>query len=246
MYPFGLSLLLLAIASALRRRARWTRALCFSAFLLLLLFSFGEASQLLLGSLEHQYAPVPIAAVPAAQAIVVLGGDDSSGPAVPGEGPELGKGSGRLLYAARLFRAGKAPLVLFAGGAFPFLTVPTPISEAQASAQLLKEWGVSEQAILLEDQSRNTRENAVNSFPILQRRGVSRILLVTSAFHMPRASAVFRKAGFQVIPAPVDFQTIGDRSLFSRFVPDVDSLSDSQVALKEWLGLFVYRLRGWV
>ena len=192
-YPLGLSLLLLGIASALRRRPGWTRALCFSAFLLLLLFSSGVASELLLHPLEGRYEQVPIASVPAADAIVVLGGGTAIGPAVPGEAPELGNASDRLLYAARLFRAGKAPLVLFSGGNIPFLTPGQQVTEAEPSAQLLKEWGVPGAALLIEDRSRNTRENAVFSRQILQSRGAWRILLVTSAFHMPRASAVFQK-----------------------------------------------------
>jgi uncharacterized SAM-binding protein YcdF (DUF218 family) len=245
-YPFGLSLLLLGIASALRRRAAWTRALCFSALLLLLLFSSGGVSQLLLRSLEDRYPPPPIESIPHAEAIVVLGGGTSNAPAAPGQAPELGDASNRLLYAARLFRAGKAPLILFSGGAVPFLLTWRQGSEAEAAAQLLQEWAVPGQAILLEDKSRNTRENALLSRPILQSRGVTRILLVTSAFHMPRASAVFRKLGFQVIPAPADYRTPEDESPLLLFLPSVDSLAGTDLALKEWLGMLVYRLRGWV
>ena len=118
-------------------------------------------------------------------------------------------------------------------------------SEAESAATLLQEWAVPGQAILLENKSRNTRENALFSRQILQSRGASRILLVTSAFHMPRASAVFRKLGFQVIPAPANFQTAEDQGLLLRILPSAESLAGSELALKEWLGLLVYRLRGW-
>jgi uncharacterized SAM-binding protein YcdF (DUF218 family) len=244
-YPLGLSLLLLGVAAALRRRAAWTRALCFSAFLLLFLFSSSTVSQLLLRSLEKQYPQLPMESIPQAEAIVVLGGSTSRSPASPDQAPELDSASDRLLYAARLFRAGKAPLILFSGGAVPFLTSRPGGSEAEAATQLLKEWAVPGQAILLEDKSRNTRENALFSRPILQSRRISLILLVTSASHMPRASAVFRKVGFQVIPAPADFQTGDDEGLLPRILPDAGSLANSELALKEWLGLIVYRLRGW-
>lgn len=244
-YPLGLSLLLLGIAAALRRRAGWTRALCFSAFLLLLLFSSGTVSQLLMRSLEDQCPQPPAESIPQADAIVVLGGGTSRGPAAPGQAPQLSVASDRLLYAARLFREGKAPLILFSGGVAPLVADRPQGSEAESAATLLQEWAVPGQAILLENKSRNTRENALFSRQILQSRGVSHILLVTSAFHMPRASAVFRKLGFQVIPAPANFQTAEDQGLLLRILPSAESLAGSELALKEWLGLLVYRLRGW-
>jgi uncharacterized SAM-binding protein YcdF (DUF218 family) len=244
-YPLSLSLVLLGIASVLGRRSGWMRALCLGAFLLLLLFSNGAVSNLLLHSLEEQYLQLPIDSVPHAGAIVVLGGGTSSGPARPGQPPELNGASDRLLYAARLFRAGKAPLVLFSGGTVRLLDSRFRESEAKAAGQLLKEWEVPGQVILLENKSRNTRENALFSRVILQRRGISCILLVTSAFHMPRASAAFRNVGFEVTPAPADFQTRDEEGPVLRFFPAPQSLTQSDLALKEWMGLFVYRMRGW-
>jgi uncharacterized SAM-binding protein YcdF (DUF218 family) len=244
-YPFGLSLVLLAVAASLRRRAGWTRALCFAAFVLLFVFGSGSVAQLLVRSLENRYRRVPIESVPQAQAIVVLGGGTSVPPINPGGLPQLGGSSDRLLYAARLFRAGKAPLILFSGGGVPFEQSAQARSEAESGLLLLQEWGVPANAILLEDKSRNTRENAVLSRAILRDRGISRILLVTSAWHMPRASAVFGKVGFQAIPAPADFQTADSLGVLPLLIPGPDALAESETVLKEWLGLFVYRLRGW-
>jgi uncharacterized SAM-binding protein YcdF (DUF218 family) len=111
---------------------------------------------------------------------------------------------------------------------------------------LMQEWGVPAEAILVEDRSLNTRENALFSFELLRARQIRRILLVTSATHMPRAAAVFRKAGFEVIPAPADFVT-GWTSLDLPldWWPGADALEKSDQAIKEWLGLWIYRLRGW-
>jgi uncharacterized SAM-binding protein YcdF (DUF218 family) len=223
-----------------------TRVLCFSAFILLLLFSSHPVSQLLLRSLEDQYPQPPVESIPKADAIVVLGGGTSRGPASPGQAPELAQSTDRLFFAARLFCSEKAPLVLFSGGTFSFLGSRPQGSEAKVAAQLLKEWAVPNEAILLEAQSRNTRENALFSRQILQSRGAPHILLVTSAFHMPRASAAFWKLGFQVIPVPADFQPRDDEGLLLSFLPDAQSLAKSELALKEWLGMLVYRLRGWV
>jgi len=242
-YPLGLSVLLLAVAAALRGRPRLTRALCLAALALLLTFSSWTVANGLLTSLENQYPRMPIQSIPRAEAIVALGGADSQDAAVPGEEPDLARSSDRLLYAARLYRAGKAPFILFSGGA---IQEKNRGVEAANAARLLREWLVPQNAIVLEGESRNTRENALFSMRILRPRGVSRIILVTSAFHMPRAVAVFRKVGFQVIPAPADFKSGDPDGVWPGVLPSVDALAMSQLAAKEWLGIFVYRLRGWV
>jgi uncharacterized SAM-binding protein YcdF (DUF218 family) len=113
--------------------------------------------------------------------------------------------------------------------------------------QLLQEWGVPSDAILLEDRSRNTRQNALFSYQILQARSIRHILLVTSATHMPRATAVFRKVGFEVTPAPADFQTgwsVPGNS--SDWLPQAKFFAYSELAIREWTGILVYRMRGWI
>lgn len=91
------------------------------------------------------------------------------------------------------------------------------------------------------------RENALFSHQLLSRRGIERIILVTSAIHMPRAAGAFRKVGFDVVAAPADFQTgWGESSAMCRWIPATGALGGSSRALREWLGLSVYRLRGWV
>jgi len=130
---------------------------------------------------------------PRADAIVALGAafrrDGQASPALVR----------RARHAIALYEAGAAPLILFTGG---------PCggggrSEAEAMAAIASDSGVPEAAILLEAQARNTRENAVFSAEMLRRRGRRRVLLVTDAFHMPRARLVFRAQGLWVLPAPV-------------------------------------------
>src|SRR5208283_2573709 len=150
--------------------------------------------------------------------------------------------SDRILHALRLYRAGKAPIVLCSGGG------GRAAPEAMVMSRLLQEWGVPSEAILLEDQSLNTRENALLSYPVLSTRSIRHILLVTSAMHMQRAAAVFRKAGFEVTPAPADFRTgwgQGDGGFLdwlSGWLPQASNLQWSDKALTEWIGLLVYRL----
>jgi uncharacterized SAM-binding protein YcdF (DUF218 family) len=136
--------------------------------------------------------------------------------------------------------------VLVSGGNVPFLGGRGVMPESRAASRILQEWGVPANAILVEDASLNTRENAAYSYRLLNSMGIRHILLVTSAFHLPRAAAAFRKVGFQVTPLPADFRTgEGEADLPLRWLPDADSLKQTQVALKEWLGILVYRLRGW-
>jgi uncharacterized SAM-binding protein YcdF (DUF218 family) len=98
-----------------------------------------------------------------------------------------------------------------------------------------------------EGNSINTRENAIFSYQTLAPRGVRRILLVTSAMHMPRAVGAFRKAGFQVIAAPADFHAGWDQpDILSRWFPNAGNLLYAGLALHEWVGIATYRLRGWI
>jgi uncharacterized SAM-binding protein YcdF (DUF218 family) len=111
---------------------------------------------------------------------------------------------------------------------------------------LLEEWGIPAAAIEIEEASINTRENALFSYRLLSARGIRKIILVTSAMHMPRAAGAFRKAGFEVVPAPADFRTgWGEGNPVLLWLPSAGSLEHSQAPLHEWLGLWIYRLRGW-
>jgi uncharacterized SAM-binding protein YcdF (DUF218 family) len=114
-------------------------------------------------------------------------------------------------------------------------------------SRLLEEWNIPSAAIQTEGTSINTRENATMSYRILAPQGIRRILLVTSATHMPRAAGTFRKAGFEVIAVPADFHSgWGDDLLLEKWIPSADNLRNSELALHEWLGIATYRLRGWM
>lgn len=238
--PYVLALLLLAGAILIRP---WRVRLAIASFLVLAVLGCGIVSDALAGSLERQYPDRGIAALPGAPAIVVLGGAIRGGsPAHPAS--QLVDSSDRLLEALRLFRAGKAPLVVCSGGNLPLLSEPGELPEAEVMSGVLQEWGVPASAILTESDSLNTRENATNSYALLDGRGIGRILLVTSATHMPRAAAAFRKAGFEVIPAPADFQAGWYQGPMG-WIPGAGGLIESAKAIRERVGLWVYRLRGW-
>ena len=240
LYPLTWSILLLTIALLAWKKSRLSRGLCAAALVLLVVFSSSPGSGALLETLESRYPDVAIAALPQAQAIVVLGGALHA-PGSQHENSGLIGSSDRILHALRLYQAGRAPVVMCSGGAGR-----TP--EALMMSRLLQEWGVPSEALLLEDPSLNTRENALFSYSALNTRGMRHILLVTSAVHMPRAAAAFRKAGFDVTPAPADFRTGwgGQQGGLIGWLPDATDLIWSERAVKECVGLLVYRLRGWI
>lgn len=194
------------------------------------------------GALEHLYPPQAVETVPTADAIVVLGGSVS--PAIPPRiYPDLNSAADRVLHAARLYKAGKAPLVIVSSGALPWHKKGLP--EAPAMRQLLTEWGVPQEAIVNETESQNTFENAVFTSRILDQHSIKTILLVTSALHMRRALAVFVSLGINAIPVATDYEIVdeGDRSFFV-WIPDAEALSGSTRAIKEWVGYEVYQWQG--
>lgn len=149
----------------------------------------------------------------------------------------------RVWYAARLFRAGKAPQILLTGGNLPWGGIEQP--EADGMAELLEDLGVPKTALLLEGRSRTTEQNRDYSLPILHRLGVKRILLVTSALHMPRAIRLFEATDLTVVPAPADFEVFDrDNAHPLRWLPDAQALADSSRAYKEYLGTWLLQLSG--
>jgi uncharacterized SAM-binding protein YcdF (DUF218 family) len=143
--------------------------------------------------------------------------------------------------AARLYAAGRAPLVVVSGAA-----LDGGVSEARMMASALERDGVPTAAILLENQSLTTHQNAAYTARLLRRQGIRSFLLVTSALHMPRAMASFQKQGLEPIAAPSPPQIeVPDDMDFSFWLPDLRTLNASRSIVKEYLGLLVYWLRGW-
>ncbi len=246
-FPFSLALLCL-IAALLPRRASRTRVMFVSLALgILLVGSCAPLGRELGRSLEWQY--LPLAEIPQADAIVLLGG--ATAPRLyPRTHVEVNEAADRIFEAARLFRAGRAPRILLSGGRFDGSQVLGP--DADDVTMLLGELGVPADVLLREADSRNTFENALGARRVLAPLGANRILLVTSAMHMPRAVGLFRHQGFDVVPVPVDFGVTEDvpsdyGSFFewtARLLPQADALAYTTRVLREYLGILVYRLRG--
>ncbi|MES2785436.1 MAG: YdcF family protein [Pseudomonadota bacterium] len=229
----GTSLFLGALACLLGLfgRARLALLLGFTALVWLLVWSLPAVSVGFRAQLEADYPPVAMDAVPAAGAIVVLGGGINA----PGTGypnADLGSAADRTWHAARLFRAGKAPLIVLSGGTDPTQNLA---SEAAAMRILLLDLGVPEAAMVLEERSRTTEENASFSAAILHQRGVKSVLLVTSALHMRRASQHWEHRGLQVHPVATDHEA-RPVAAWRIWIPDTGALEASARAIKEWFG----------
>jgi len=207
------------------------------------LWSMPAVADRLLGSLESGWEARLAASYPRADAIVVLGGAFSSG---LGEWPypDAGGGVDRYWHAARLYHAGKAPVVVLSGGRDP--ARPESFSEAESGAMFLADMGVPADAMILDSDARTTRDNVVFIGEILRERGLDSFLLVTSARHMDRSLAAFRADGFDPVPVPTDFSVVDD-PVFSvrRFLPSASALGRSTAALHEIIGGWFYRVMGW-
>lgn len=249
-YPLGITIILILLSAATRRRAALSAGLAVAAAVVLLAFSNGWVAGWLARSLEWRYMPYEEHVQ--ADAIVLLGGATRAA-VFPREMTEVNEAGDRLLRAASLYREGKAPLIIASGGAIDWLGSSTP--EAEGMREILEFLGVAPRAIIAESNARNTYENAVYVREIADERGLEKVLLVTSAMHMPRSVGIFEKQGFVVIPAPADFQTTvsdggsGVESLGARLyrlMPEAQYLELSTRAIKEYLGIVVYRARGWM
>jgi len=158
----------------------------------------------------------------------------------------------RLFYAAHLYRERKAPVILCTGGMVPGSTRQTTLGQdMRAFLALLN---LPEEAIVAEEKSRNTREHTEYSRAVLNERGARRVLLVTSALHMPGPLGVFRKycPEFEFIPAPTDFLSVDPPKpppwwkQIAKVIPTATNLATASYVWHEYVGLLYYWIRGWV
>jgi uncharacterized SAM-binding protein YcdF (DUF218 family) len=255
-YPLGMACVLLATALVVRRHLQWQTRLIAVTLALLWLGGNRIVAMTLARSLEWRYAPAPDAAsaAPHADAIIVLGGATRT-PGYPRPTAEVNEAGDRLLYAAWLYHQGAAPTIVLSGGAAAW-SGPQGSSEAEIMADLLQRMGVPESALLLETTSWNTYENAEASLDLLTAHNIKSVLLVTSAIHMPRAYATFAYPEIDVTPMPTDFwvsqaewdyYTQPKLSVqLMNLLPSAQDLNLTTQAIKEYIGIVVYTVRGWL
>lgn len=115
---------------------------------------------------------------------------------------------------------------------------------AEIMKEALVKEGVPAAQIWTESESTSTYENALFSAQLLRARGLRKVVLVTEAYHMLRAAGCFRKAGLEVFPAPCHYTTFEGR--LEEWLPHWRAIARNDAVLHEWLGLFWYKLRGWI
>jgi uncharacterized SAM-binding protein YcdF (DUF218 family) len=251
-YPLGLVALIIILALIVEKRNRFPRGLLIVGLIILWLAGNRWVSYGLARSLEWRHLPPENA--PSAEVIVLLGGGTE-----PGDPPrpmvEVNTAGDRVLYAAKLYQQGAAPVILVSGGNVDFSSDRNS-TPAEEMTELLLLMGVPASAIWQQPESQNTYEDALYSTEILAENGIDEVILVTSALHMPRSKALFENQGITVIPAPTDF-TVTEHNWRNTFnphlgefviyvMPNASALNLTTNVLKEYIGMLVYSLRGWM
>jgi uncharacterized SAM-binding protein YcdF (DUF218 family) len=238
--PLTWALLLLAAAALLRRRPRLPWALAGLAVAVLLAFSSGAVAEGLMRLVERS-AVRTIRPEVTYDAVIVLGGlVDDDATRASGE-TQLTGAAERLLAGWRLLVDGRADHLVYSCGVIE--PQPGDVPESVRAVELLTAWGVDPARLLVEDRSRNTRENAVESVRLVRQRGWTRVLLVTSAAHMARAVGCFRALGLEPDTLPVDWR--GGDGRRTGWLPRARALDQSTDALRELAGRLVYRVMGY-
>ena len=239
---WALLLVALALFGLLRGRTRlagWSLAILFTGTLALTLLPLGD---LLLKPLESQYPARPD--LPQVDGIIVLGGAETTGAYRLWGGPQLNEAGERLIEAAMLAQRFPQAKLIFTGGS---ATVGREEDTTDPSTMVRDTWialGIDPARITLEQNSRNTAENARLTHDLVAPKPGETWVLVTSAFHMPRAYQTFTRNGWdQITPWPVDFRS-GDLAGLRGIWRLDRNLLGVNLALKEYLGTLAYRITG--
>jgi uncharacterized SAM-binding protein YcdF (DUF218 family) len=249
-YPLGASCILLIVSLVLWWiKSKWTPAAIGTALLILFVSGNPWFSNWLAQSLEWRYLPTEL---PTADAIVILGGGIRS-QAYPRPDVDFSDAGDRVWYGATLYKQKKAPKIIVSGGSISWKGGGNP--ESEDLTKLLVTMGVPQTDIIQEGASLNTRDNAVYVQKILKAQNFQTILLVTSAMHMPRSMAIFKRLGIKAIAAPTDYHisqlelaepTRQTESKILSFFPNEERFWLTTQAIREYIGLWVYNVKGWV
>jgi uncharacterized SAM-binding protein YcdF (DUF218 family) len=223
-----LIVLLLGLGALLilfRRGTKTGKRLLLAGAFLYIFLGFSPLSYWLLIPLEGGVEKAASAELADAAGIIVLGG-----------------GGERMTEGARLSIHYPALPLVFSGGNPRIFQLGE--SESHAARRFFAKFDIAPPRLVLEDRSRNTVENAAFTAKLLQPKAGQRWVLITSAFHMPRAKALFESQGFEIVPWPVDYRTRGSEDRWRYFTAPSQGLRHMDLAFKEWAGILVLWLRG--
>ncbi|QIX63142.1 YdcF family protein [Hymenobacter lutimineralis] len=237
-------LVLLAVAAVFDWRPQWRRRWRRGLLALVLV---GTNLALANEAMRAWELPaVPLSAVPPHDAGVLLTGITNQRHS-PHDRVYLTEGADRLMHTLWLYRAGRIRRIIISGGSGSLLLRKGQRTEAAELLVLLQLAGVPRSAVLLEDRSHNTRENALFTKELLARHpDIKSLVLVTSAFHQRRAIGCFEQAGLPVTPFPAAFYSV-DRSLWADYwlIPSVEALEQWTRLLHEISGYLTYKILGY-
>ena len=233
---FVLTLLVILIILRKSKLIKLKNSLLFLSFLTLFLFSNPLISNKLVKYIEASYHPVKLSEVPVSDFIVVLSGgmihqvkDD----VYEWSDPD------RFFAGIKLLNANKGKKIIYTGGLLPW--EKKKITEGELLKNKSIEFGIHENDILVTKKVKNTYEEANAISHLIDNK--SKIILVTSAFHMKRAKFLFEKYTFNVFPYPVDFKYKNHKITILDFIPSAGSLSRSSFVIREVLGRMYYRVK---
>ncbi len=220
---------LLILWGAIRKRRRWIGL----GVGLLLVASLPATAEVLLGVLESRFSHLDPAEAPEVDAIVVLSGMLRDTPREWAR-PEIAESADRFAAGLALWRAGRAKTLVFTRGQMPWDRERLP--EGEQLARLAMAHGVSAGQIVLTGVVGDTAGEAAEVARLARERGWKRVVLVTSAFHLPRAALLFRRAGVEFTAFPCDHRAAG-RLTVVKFLPSANGLKETETALREFYGL---------
>lgn len=236
-------ILLLLLCTLLR--PKWsarTRTICLTTSVILLYALSTQAiANRLVRSLEEPFTATYKADGPPYDAVVLLGGLVETYASASAHVPSYNENVERLLVTYDLLREGKAKQAIISSGEAD----GSGINEAEELTKQLVHWGIARDRILVEGKSRNTQENAALTKELAAARGMKRVVVVTSAFHMGRAHGCFNAAGLEADVLPVDFKSFDTAQFGNGLQPRSSFFHQSTWAIREWAGRFIYRVRGY-
>lgn len=220
----------------LLRFRRMGTAIMSLAAVVLVIVSLSPLGLVMTAELENRFPPPVLPEK--VDGIVVLGGSFDTRVAKTRGEPELNEAGDRITVAMGLARRYPEAKVVFTGGVAALFD--DDIAEVVSAKQIFTALGLSEDRLLLEGKARNTAENAVYTKAMAEPKPGETWLLITSAWHMPRSVGCFRKAGFDVIPYPVDFRTPLGPDIWSPSTTATRNLEKVHFAFREYVGLLAY------
>lgn len=237
-------IMILALAGLVLSFTRWRRLARTATALSVLLLGLGAFTSLgyvLIQPLEQRFER-PSGMPAEVDGIIVLGGGMDADINDARGGYELNRSGDRFTEALRLARLYPSARIVVTGGSGVFFAGED--TEADTGARFFTELGVAPERMLLEPRARNTEENARFTATLVEPAADETWLLVTSAFHMPRAVGLFRRTGFAVVPWPADYMSTGEEGFRFKLDQPSENLSVTSLALREWVGLLAYSLTG--